>query len=236
VNDPRARLVRPTDVTLMAVVGSAATIAWSLSFLLVRYPALPQLLPVHFMAGGLPDGWQFKTYWRVLLPVFVQTALALILGAVGVLLLSRRHGAEDQDAADVKAAATATEAVALLTFIWVAFQAYAGVALAMMWQRERAGLGPAYGVIEVAGLALTVVVSIRAHSRLGRPAARPFIPEHWRYGQLYNNPDDPALFVPTRQGARWTLNFGRPVAAALLGLVLFLGIVCPAVILGLLLR
>jgi uncharacterized membrane protein len=236
VNDPRARLVRPTDATLAAVVASAATIVWSLSFLIVRYPALPQLLPVHFKTGGLPDGWQFKTYWRVLLPVFVQTALALILGAVGVLLLSRRHGAEDRDAADVKAAATATEAVALLMLIWVAFQAYAGVALAIMWQRERAGLGPAYGVLEVAGLALTVVVSIRAHGRLGRPAPRPFIPEHWRYGQLYKNADDPALFVPTRQGARWTLNFGRPVAAALLGLVLFLGIVCPAIILGLLLR
>jgi uncharacterized membrane protein len=236
MSEPRARLVRPTALTIAAVVASVATIAWSLAFLLVRYRALPQLLPVHFNTHGFPDGWQFKTYWRVLLPVFVQAALALILGAVGVLLLSRRHGAEDAEAADVKAAATAAEAVALLTFIWVAFQAYAGVALAIMWQRERAGLGGAYNALEIGGLLLTLAVSVRAHARLGRPDARPFVPEHWRYGQLYNNPFDPALFVPTRQGARWTLNFGRPVAAALLGVILILGIICPAVILGLLLR
>lgn len=83
---------------------------------------------------------------------------------------------------------------------------------------------------------LTVAVAVRAHIRLGRPAARPFVPEHWRFGQLYANPDDPALFVPTRNGARWTLNFGRPVAAALMAVTLVLGIVAPAVILGLSLR
>jgi uncharacterized membrane protein len=66
--------------------------------------------------------------------------------------------------------------------------------------------------------------------------ARPFVAEHWRFGQLYNNPADPALFVPTRDGRRWTLNFGRPVAAALLGLILLLGIVGPTVVLALLLR
>ena len=231
-----AQMVRPTVLTKVAVVAGVAAIAWSVSFLLVRYAALPSELPVHFMSNGRPDGWQFKTYWRVLLPVFVQAALALILGAIGTLLLSRAHGVHDIDAPDVKAAATAAEAVALLTLIWVLFQGYVAVALAVMWQRQREGLGPVYNYLEIAGLVLTVVVSVRAHSRLGRPAARPFVAEHWRYGQLYKNAADPALFVPTRHGRRWTLNFGRPVAAALMGLVLALGIVCPAVILGLLLR
>jgi uncharacterized membrane protein len=59
---------------------------------------------------------------------------------------------------------------------------------------------------------------------------------HWRFGQLYKNPEDPALFVPTRDGARWTLNFGRPVAAALLGAILMVGIVGPTIILGVALR
>jgi uncharacterized membrane protein len=62
------------------------------------------------------------------------------------------------------------------------------------------------------------------------------VPEHWRFSQLYKNPDDPALFVPTRDGARWTLNFGRPIAAALLGVIIVLGVVAPTVILALALR
>ena len=122
----------PRTLTKIAIVASVATIAWSLAFLLVRYPRLPWLLPVHFRYNGVPNGWQFKTYWRVLLPVFVQIALALTLGAVGALLLSRAHGAHDEHAPDVKAAATAAETVALLTLIWVVFQ---GVRRASRWRR-----------------------------------------------------------------------------------------------------
>src|SRR5207249_11022493 len=101
--------------------------------------------------------------------------------------------------------------------------------------RERAGLG-AYNHPERTGIVLPVVVAARPHLRLGRPAPRPFVAAHWRLGQLYRNPADPALFVPTRDGTRWTLNFGRPVAAALMALILAIGIVCPAAILALLLR
>jgi len=229
-------LVRPTPMTRAAMVVAAATMSASAAYLLARYSHLPWLLPVHFKRDGFPNGWQYKTYWRVLLPVFVQAALAIVFGATGMLLLSRPHGDHDADQPDVKAAAAAAEAVALLALIWIVFQAYAGIALATMWQRERAGLGAAYNYLEFAGLALTVAVSIRAHRRMGRPLPRPFVAEHWRFGQLYKNASDPALFVPTRTGNRWTLNFGRPLAAALMGVVLAIGIVGPVLILVLLLR
>ena len=83
---------------------------------------------------------------------------------------------------------------------------------------------------------ITVLVAVRAHRGLGKPVPRPFVAAHWRLGQLYNNPSDPALFVPTRDGRRWTLNFGRPMTAAVLGLIIVLGIVGPTIILGLVLR
>jgi uncharacterized membrane protein len=233
---PRSGRVRATRATRVSVVTAAVLIAGTSAFLLARYQGLPWLLPVHFNRRGFPDGWQYKTYARVLLPVFIQAALAVILGAVGWLLLSRPHGEHDEGAPDVKAASIAAETVALLALIWIAFQAYASVALAGMWQRELAGLGSAYWLLEWTGIVVTVAVSVRAHVRLGRPLPRPFVPEHWRYGQLYRNPLDPALFVPTRDGFRWTLNFGRPVAAALMGLLLAIGIVGPVIILGLLLR
>jgi uncharacterized membrane protein len=229
-------VIRPTALTSLALIGSAIAIAFSVGFLMATYPSLPGLLPVHFARTGRPNGWQYKNYARVLMPVFVQLALALTLGAVGALLLSRSHGAHDEDASDVKAASAAAEGVALITFIWVAFQGYAAVALAAMWQRGRAGLGSWYTYLELAGIGLTIIIAMRTHARLGRPNARPFVAEHWRFGQLYRNPADPALFVPTRDGLRWTLNFGRPVAAALMGLVLTIGVVGPAIILGLALR
>ena len=205
-------------------------------FLVLRYDALPALLPVHFNRAGVPDGWQYRTVGRVLMPVFVQLALALSMGAIAALLLSRSTTDHAPDAPDVRAASAASETVLLMALIWVAFQAYAAIALVQMWSGTRAGLGPVYTALEAAGLLLTVGVAVRGHRRVGRPVARPFVPEHWRFGQLYKNADDPALFVPTRDGSRWTLNFGRPLAAALLGVVLAVGVVGPTLILVLALR
>lgn len=213
---------------------SLCAVALSTAFLVVRYPALPDLLVVHFRRGR-PDGWQYKTWARVLVPIFVQLALLSTLGAVAALLLSRPHGEHDAHAPDVQAAGIAAEAVALLAAIWVVFQAYAAFALVRLWEHQRSRLD-GYNAVEIVGLLLTIAVAIRAHVRLGRPEPRPFVAEHWRFGQLYKNPDDPALFVPTRNGARWTLNFGRPVAAAIMGVILVIGILAPAVILGLSLR
>jgi uncharacterized membrane protein len=40
--------------------------------------------------------------------------------------------------------------------------------------------------------------------------------QYWYAGVFYNNPDDPALFVPKRFGLGWTLNFGHPQAKLVL--------------------
>ena len=230
------RWIRPTRLTVIAGTATVAVIAFSVAFLVTRYSGLPDLLPVRFARSGVPNGWQFKTVPRVLMPALVQAALAVTLGSIGALVLSRSHGTHDQEATDVKAASVAAEYVALMTLIWVAFQAYAAVALVAMWEREQGGLGRQYIFMEVLGILLTVGVAVRARMRFGRPANRPFVAEHWRFGQLYKNAGDPALFVPTRDGSRWTLNFGRPVAVLLMAVILGIGIVGPTVILGLLLR
>jgi uncharacterized membrane protein len=39
---------------------------------------------------------------------------------------------------------------------------------------------------------------------------------YWYGGIIYNNPDDPALFVEKRYGLGWTLNFGNPQARLIL--------------------
>src|SRR3954463_2112930 len=136
--------IRPTRMTAFAVTATLAVIAFSFAFLLMRYPMLPDLLPVRFNRSGMPNGWQYKTVLRVLMPALVQVALALTLGAIGTLVLSRSHGTHDRDATDVRAALVAAEYVALMTLIWVAFQAYAAVALVKMWEREQGGLGRQY--------------------------------------------------------------------------------------------
>ncbi len=226
--------VSPTALTRAAGFGLLVVILATTTFLLLKYPSLPDLLPVHF-ARGVPDGWQYRTLPRVLIPVGVQLMLSATFGTVAMLLLSRPHGEMDRLAPDVRAAAVAAEAVVLLAFIWVLFQGYAAFSLAQLWVSDGASL-PLYNLAEIAGVVASIVVAVRAHRRLGRPEPRPFESSHWRLGQLYKNPDDPALFVPTRDGRRWTLNFGRPVAGALLGVVLVAGVLGPTAMLAMAFR
>ncbi len=232
----RLRVVRPTLLTWVAAIGTLIVLAASIAFMLYAYPSLPDLLPVRFSARRRPIGWQYKTYARVLMPAFVQAALVATLGSVGVLILSRSHTSGETRQPDVVAASTTAEAIALVSFVWVMVQAGAAAALADMWQGGRVGLGDSYAWLVGAGALLTVAIGVRAHRRLGRPAPRDYVAEHWRFGQLYKNPADPALFVPSRDGSRWTLNFGRPVAAALIGIALLVGVIAPTMILALSLR
>jgi uncharacterized membrane protein len=225
-----------TTLTRYAVKMMAAIILGTAAFLFARYGSLPELLPVHFGPHNGVNGWQYKTVARVLMPTLVQLVLFATVSAIGALLLSRPDRDAARDKPDAKAAAVAAEGVMLISLIWVAFQAYAALALVRMWTIARPGLGSAYGMLELTGLLLTGVVGVRAHVLLGRPAPLAYVPEHWRFGQLYCNGQDPALFVPTRDGSRWTLNFGRPAAVVLLGATLVAGVALPAIILVLALR
>jgi uncharacterized membrane protein len=225
-----------TALTRHAVRVMTLIILGTALFLVARYGSLPDLLPVHFAPKGMANGWQYKTVGRVLMPAFVQLALLVTLGGIGALLLSRTDRDRVPNGPDITAAATATEAVMLIALIWVAFQAYTAFALVRMWTVGQSGLGSIYSLFELIGLALTVVVGVRAHVRLGRPAPLAYVPEHWRFGQLYCNRDHPALFVPTRDGSRWTLNFGRPATVVLLGIIIAMGVVLPVLILALALR
>lgn len=170
------------------------------------------------------------------MPVLVQIGLLGSLGAVCGLLLFRSDADMAAHMPDARAARIAAEAVMLMAAIWVGFQAYAAFALVQLWIHGFAALGMGYTAGEVTCLAMTVGIGVRAHVRLGRPGPFPYVAAHWRLRELYCNGDDPALFVPTRDGVRWTLNFGRPAAVTLLAGILAAGILVPSLILLLALR
>lgn len=50
---------------------------------------------------------------------------------------------------------------------------------------------------------------------------------YWYGGVFYNNPDDPALFVPKRFGFGWTMNFGHPQAKVVLIALMLLVLLPP---------
>jgi len=233
---PSRGFLHESAPTRYAAALSVVAIAATTAYLFWRYPALPDILPVHFRANGRPNGWQFRTIPRVFVPVFVQLGIFFAGTTIGMLLLSRKDASTATGLPDAGAAVTATEAVVLMSAIWVMFQSYAAFALVRLWSGVGSTLGRGYMALEIAAVGATVIVGVRAQKRLSRPEPLPYVSTHWRLGHLYCNAEDPALFVPTRDGRRWTLNFGRPAAVFLLAGILIVGVVAPTVMLALTLR
>jgi len=231
-----ARFPPLTPVIRVAAALTFASMAGTAGFLLGRYPLLTRFLPVHFGRMDMPDRWRAKSLSLVLMPFWVQIALTLALGAIAVILLWRAapragqpdgvpSGSREEDAERMIAVA---EAVALLLLVWVAFQAFAAVEVVDLWQRGWGGLGRAYAAGLLTGVALSAAIGVYTMVRIGRPPARGWDEgPHWRLRHLYFNPADPALFVPDRRGAGWTLNFGRPAAVVLIAFVILFGVGAP---------
>ncbi|MFD0960213.1 DUF1648 domain-containing protein [Paenibacillus chungangensis] len=74
------------------------------------------------------------------------------------------------------------------------------------------------GIIVVGSIVLSIVTG-QGGSRIGggsgsadgkAAAAAGDQDQHWKLGQFYFNPKDPAIFVEKRFGVGWTMNFARP--------------------------
>jgi uncharacterized membrane protein len=230
-------ITRPTVATVFGAALSVASIAGTAGFLIGRYPLFRPYLPVEFSAEQLPSRWVAKTYTLVLMPVWVQLVLALVFGAIAIILLWRAVPPADPGEArlaaeDAERMLITAEAVVLLSAIWITFQALGAVELDRLWERGWGGYRPFYVQALVTAIVLSGVVGVRAMASVGRPARRtePGPASCWRFRHLYFNPNDPALFVPARQGVGWTVNFGQARAIGMMLLVLSIGVGGPFLI------
>jgi uncharacterized membrane protein len=233
---------RPTFLTLLAVGTTIAAISGTTGYILGRAGSVPGVLPVHFDDQGIADRFVRASYLVILVPVWIQLGLAIVFGAIAGVLLYRtrktRSAVEDEmSRQERERMLMAAEAISLLAAIWVTFQGLLAVRLIMMWQLMCCGLGDVYYQSLVVCIVLSVLVGVRAAVYLQHP--KPVVREteavHWRFPGVYFNRQDPALFVPLRNGPGWTINFGRPQAIVFVGLVLAVSIWVPIFIVRVLL-
>ncbi len=230
-------IYRPTVPTLVGVGTTFAAISGTTGYVLGRAPALPYVLPVHFDADGIADRFVRTSYAIVLVPVWIQLMLAVVFGTIAGVLLYRTHRTrsvveDDVQRQERERMVMTAEAISLLSAIWVSFQGLLAIRLLIMWQLMCCGLGSIYYQSLVVCIVLSVMVGIRAavYVHYPRPVLRSTDDTHWLRG-VYFNRQDPAVFVPLRSGAGWTLNFGRPQSLVFLGVFLFFSIWGPVMIL-----
>ncbi|WP_103349469.1 DUF1648 domain-containing protein [Amycolatopsis sp. CA-128772] len=215
---------------LLPVLVVAATVVVGV----VRYPGLPDVLPVHF-SGGSADRFAPKSVGSAFVIVFVQAALTVILCVAGVLVF---RGPADVDPARPAASARAHRkfvtrlGTALIALATLADLGLFAAAWAIWAASPDAGfLLPLTIAPFAAGVAILVVVVAR-RDRDPEPDEHTGLSHrdddgHWIGGLLYRNADDPSWFVARRFGVGWTVNIGNRVA-----LVTCLGLTAAVVLFG----
>jgi uncharacterized membrane protein len=233
---------RPTSLTLLAVATTIAAISGTTGYILGRAASVPPLLPVHFDDQGIADRFVPASYTIILVPVWIQLSLAIVFGSIAAVLLYRTHKTrstvEDQvSRQDRERMLMTAEAISLLAAIWVTFQGLLAIRLIMMWQLMCCGLGSVYYQSLVVCIVLSAIVAVRAavYLQYPKPVVRETEEVYWRFPGIYVNRQDPALFVPLRNGPGWTINLGRPQAIVFIGLVVSVSIWAPIAIFNVLL-
>jgi uncharacterized membrane protein len=235
-------IYRPTMLTLAGVGGTIAAISGTTGYILGRAPSIPFMLPVHFDDEAIADRFVRASYAVILVPVWIQLALAIVFGAIASVLLYRTQKTRSTIENEVnrqerERLLMTAEAISLLAAIWVAFQGLLAIRLIMMWQLMCCGLGDIYYQSLVVCVVCSALVGVRAavYLQYPKPIARETEDIHWRFRSLYYNRQDPALFVSRRNGPGWTVNFGRPQVIVFFGLAALVSIGAPILILRVLL-
>ena len=230
-------IYRPTLLTLRGLATTIAAISGTTGYILGRAGSVPPLLPVHFDDQGIADRFVRASYAIILVPVWIQLTLAIVFGAIAGVLLYRTQKTRSAVETEVRRQERermlmTAEAISLLAAIWVTFQGLLAIRLIMMWQLMCCGLGDVYYQSLVVCIVLSAIVGVRAavYLQYPKPVLRETDAVYWRFPGVYVNRQDPALFVPRRDGPGWTLNFGRPQAILFLGVLLFVSIWAPIAI------
>ena len=225
------------QIAALAIVAGLAVMA------ILRYPALPARLPVHFGINGVANRFAAKSVAALLAVVGIPAALALALAA-GAHWLPTLSAPLDPAAPEASAEQQAvfvhrTQMILGGAADLVAIESLL-IALAMSRTAAYARVMPIVAGVGLPVLLVAFVLTIALRTgqgghriNAGHTSSTGLSARDddrlWWAGQLYVNRDDPAFLVPKRVGFGYTLNFGHPgawlavtglVGLAVLGLVL----------------
>ncbi|GAA2251516.1 DUF5808 domain-containing protein [Kitasatospora cystarginea] len=230
---------RPERFPWLWAVPSLVVLAVTAVAAVVRYPSMPDQLPMHYGDSGTVDRYAAKSVGSAFSPVFVQLAVTTLL--LVVIWYAFRSRAELDPARPAASASQHRRYIVRMSAALLVLTACVDVTVLcagwQIWDGDRSlAVLP---VLAPAGAGMVAVVAVAI--RTGRNGSRLPVPEgedgtepartdavhrdddrYWRFGGVvYVNRQDPAIFVGKRFGIGWSLNFGNP--RALLPIGVFLG-------------
>lgn len=208
----------------VAFVGPYLLLGAAALFMYLNWDLIPDRIPTKWGGTGAAIRWKTKTVSSVFGGFLFGTALVMATQLQTWFLLRRtRQIAATGEAADAEGSfryRTAQQGV-LATYFMAALSTYFSTR-SLFTLDGSLGLGfwLIMGAIAVLTVAFTIwYISVgqggqrRVRYVEGASAVGDASPDRaWKAGLFYFNPDDPAIFVETRMGVGWTLNFGNTTA------------------------
>jgi uncharacterized membrane protein len=201
----------------------AATAIW----MHLHWSQIPEVFPIHWGANGQPNNWAARSFRGVYGPLMIGAVLCALMGFMAYAMLRWSRPIRVGGAAGagerrfrllVVSIIVGTEYFLALLFMWTAL---------LPLSHKQAG-PPGLIPVLVFSLAFTVAI-VALMMRLGQggtrlagaaaarckavaPVGDRTPDQYWKLGLFYINRNDPALFVESRFGIGYTLNFGHPGA------------------------
>lgn len=207
-------------------VGPFVIIAAAVAFLALRYDALPEQIPMHYNAAGQVDRYVAKSIGAVFAMPMVATVTCLLMALITWSMGRGMKRARATGPTAVREAGmlrlTVTILLVVQYFIAMLFSAIAVVAVLPPEQAGKwAMILAMVGSVGMLGLITAILMRYRGAmapvAGNGAPVGDGTPDSRWKWGMIYYNPDDPALWVEKRFGIGYTTNMARPAAWVLLG-------------------
>jgi uncharacterized membrane protein len=163
---------------------------------------IPARVAIHYGINGQPNGWVART------PLHVY---GLFIFAVGLMLwvlllgIATYFGARRSPARGTVLGI----AISVMCLLGTVFTGAGIMPVRHFPVWILIAIPPPY----IAGLLFWVL----RKGTVAEAPAEPTPDECWSMGDTYNNPNDPALFVPKRVGFGYTINFGNSMAKSVMG-------------------
>jgi len=194
------------------------------------YDRFPDQIATHYDFQGNPDRVQDKSFWSVFMLSFVQLFLVAVFWITNMVIRKSKQQIS------FEAPEQSREQNIRFRRIWSLFLIIMGLLMVLVMALIQfspiiaADNSSIIAIATILPLALvigTLVLSFitgQGGNRLKLSKGTPVKinrqmmdnDKYWKFGAIYYNPNDPAIFVEKRVGIGWTVNAARPLGKAIL--------------------
>lgn len=211
-----------------------AIIVLSIVVILVQYRHLPEQLPVRYDFNGHVTGYEQKSMWSLMtMPLIQLIVTGLLFFVYKTIGMAREElSGKDLKAAEERSRIFKKRSAAVIIYMSVIMNLLFGFISLTIVQ-----VVPFSGMLTLGVVLFFTVFSIIpplvVFALTGQSGSRVKLPkeegakkeivraddDNWKFGMFYYNPDDPSLWVEKRFGIGYSVNFARPGAWIVIGIL-----------------